>query len=759
MVPHRGSTARNLVSGLRSIPDRAITQDEMSATSGDASELARTVLEEESRHHARQHERSAEVVLPDDLLPGVGGEEIPLREALQREGIRTVLIVGLLGFVGEFDNTAVSVLAPDIQKNLGISQGAVVVLGVMSTAMFLLGAAPISTLADRYPRKWVAVASVAFWTLVVFFTAFVRNGFQFFIARLAAGIGHSYQLPVNGPLLIDTYPIEARSRIFALTGALTMVGIAVAPVFAGSVASIGDGTDGWRLVFLMTAVLALPLVFASLTLREPKRGRHEMQAVLGTEIESVGTELPISLSVAFERLRKIRSFSYFLTGMAALGFGLISSGYFVNFYFDKELGLDALERGLVGSLTFIPALFVIPIVGARADARFRKSPPAAMVLVGVLIAGFGAVFTLGLWMPTLWLIVPLLGAANAMSRAAFAILPAVISTIIPYRLRSRGSALVGVYILLVGGLGGAILTSLFSNAWGERPALTAMLLPSTALGGALIAMGARHVRRDISLVVEELREEQEEHTRLKAPDAEVPMLQVRNLDFSYGMVQVLFDIEFEVRSGEVLALLGTNGAGKSTLLRAIAGLGVAERGVVRLEGHTITYADPEARARAGIVMVQGGSATFGALSVAENLAMACFRYPPRDADRRIERVLEQFAILAERRRDRANVLSGGQQQMLALAMALVHEPKVLLIDELSLGLAPVIVQELLAIVQQLRERGQTMLIVEQSINVALSIADRAVFLEKGEVRFVGPAEELRSRDDLARAVFLGREGG
>jgi ABC-type branched-subunit amino acid transport system ATPase component len=347
----------------------------------------------------------------------------------------------------------------------------------------------------------------------------------------------------------------------------------------------------------------------------------------------------------------------------------------------------------------------------------------------------------------------------AFSRAAFAILPAVVSTIIPYRLRSRGIALLGIYLFLFGAFFGAVLTGVLSDSLGDRTALTIVVLPATLIGGALIAYGARYVRRDISMVVEELTEEQQEQQRLALPEARVPVLQVRNLDFSYGKVQVLFDVAFEVHRGEVLALLGTNGAGKSTILRVISGLGVAERGVVRLNGRTITYADPELRAKVGIVSLAGGKATFGSLSLEENLRMAAFRYGKTETDERIDRVVEMFPVLRERFREPAALLSGGQQQMLALAMALMHDPEILLIDELSLGLSPIVVQELLTVVERLKESGMTMVIVEQSLNVALSVSDRAIFLEKGQIRFEGPARELLERDDLARAVFLGAEQG
>ena len=147
--------------------------------------------------------------------------------------------------------------------------------------------------------------------------------------------------------------------------------------------------------------------------------------------------------------------------------------------------------------------------------------------------------------------------------------------------------------------------------------------------------------------------------------------------------------------------------------------------------------------------------------MAENLEIGAYFYrkDAGDRDRRIARVLDLFPVLAGCLSSRADALSGGQQQMLGLARALMHDPEVLLIDELSLGLAPIIVQEVVGVLRRLHEEGLTIVIVEQSVDVALSIASRAVFLEKGEVRFQGQAEDLKKRDDLLRAVFLGKEGG
>ncbi len=724
---------------------------------GSPASLAAGVLDEEERRRAAQA-ASTTVVLPDDVLPGVGAEPLTLREGLRQGGTSLVVVIGMLGFVETLEVSAFAVIAPDIQDTLDVSDATIGAIGAAFGFLFLLGSIPLSSLADRMPRKLVAGVAVTIWTFVVAITSLVANAFQIFVARMGAGLGQSYYLPVAGPMLMDGYPIGARAKIFALNGSFQMAGQATGPLLAGAVVAVAGGDEGWRWVFVVMGIIGLPFAVTAFFLREPRRGGHEMRAVLGEELAVETDELPISLSVAFERLKKIKTFYYYLTGIAALGFALFSTAIFINLYLEEEFGLSPFERGVFGSLTILPGFLGAAFSGKRADELFRQSPPKALVFVGLLVGSFGVLQVIGLWMPTVWSFGIFLGLSYMFSRAAFAILPAITATIIPYRLRSRGSALIGIYLFVFGAFGGAILTGLLSDAFGERAALTTIIVPATLIGGSLMAYGARYVRADTSLVVEELLEEQEEQRRVSAPGAEIPLLQVRNLDFSYGKVQVLFDVAFEVRRGESLALLGTNGAGKSTVLRVISGLGVPQRGVVRLNGRTVTYTDPEVRAKIGIVQLAGGKAVFPTLTIRENLRMAGFRYERDDCDRRARRVLDLFPVLADRQSLRANELSGGQQQMLALAMALMHDPEILLVDELSLGLAPLVVQELLVVVERLRAEGLTMVIVEQSLNVALAVADRAIFLEKGQVRFEGPTRELAERDDLARAVFLGQSG-
>ncbi|CAN5786085.1 hypothetical protein BH23ACT2_BH23ACT2_23180 [soil metagenome] len=239
------------------------------------------------------------------------------------------------------------------------------------------------------------------------------------------------------------------------------------------------------------------------------------------------------------------------------------------------------------------------------------------------------------------------------------------------------------------------------------------------------------------------------------------LLEVRDVDVSYGSVQILFGVDLAVAQGEAVALLGTNGAGKSTLLRAVSGLVAPDRGAVTFDGNDISGRPPHAIAQLGLAQMPGGSGVFPSLTVTENLRTAGWlrRRDPDALAGALEELTGLFPVLHERADQRAGDLSGGQQQMLALAMVFLNRPRLLLIDELSLGLAPVVVSRLVSLVNDLRREGTTVVLVDQSVNVALEMADRAVFLERGQVRFSGPSAELLDRPDLLRSVFLGSSSG
>jgi ABC-type branched-subunit amino acid transport system ATPase component len=232
-------------------------------------------------------------------------------------------------------------------------------------------------------------------------------------------------------------------------------------------------------------------------------------------------------------------------------------------------------------------------------------------------------------------------------------------------------------------------------------------------------------------------------------------LRCEAIDVFYGRVQTLYGVDFEVRENEIVALLGVNGAGKSTLLKAISGILPVPRGRISHLGERIDGLPSHRIVERGIVQVPGGRGAFPGLTIGENLRLAGAVLRDKALARsEIDRVLELFPWLAERRNQYAGTLSGGQQQQLLLARAFVARPKIIMIDELSLGLAPIIVEQLLDVVREMNRQGVCIVIVEQHVDLALEFADRAYFLEKGEVRFSGPSAELRDRGDLLRSVFL-----
>ncbi len=208
------------------------------------------------------------------------------------------------------------------------------------------------------------------------------------------------------------------------------------------------------------------------------------------------------------------------------------------------------------------------------------------------------------------------------------------------------------------------------------------------------------------------------------------LVECQGVDVAYGPVQVLFGVDFDVEEGEIVALLGTNGAGKSTLLKAISGLIAPSAGQISFDGHDITGAEAEAVTRSGVAYMPGGKGIFPTVTVDEHLRLAAWTFrkdTARIAAAKAE-VLELFPILAERADQPAGYLSGGEQQMLALAQSFMTKPRLLLVDELSLGLAPTVVGMLLEVLRTIHAAGTTIVIVEQSVNVALTLAQRAVFM-------------------------------
>jgi len=234
------------------------------------------------------------------------------------------------------------------------------------------------------------------------------------------------------------------------------------------------------------------------------------------------------------------------------------------------------------------------------------------------------------------------------------------------------------------------------------------------------------------------------------------MLEIKNLNVHYGVIHVLKGISLNVEKGEIVTLIGANGAGKTTTLRTISGLKAPTDGDIFLEGKSIVKVPAPKRVEMGLSQVPEGRRVFAGMSVFENLELGAFlRNDKEQVKQDMENVFERFPILGNRRKQLAGTLSGGEQQMLAMGRALMSKPRILLLDEPSMGLAPLLVKEIFEIVKDISKSGTTILLIEQNANIALSIADRAYVLENGKIVISGAAAELAKSDEIRKAYMGG----
>jgi branched-chain amino acid transport system ATP-binding protein len=381
----------------------------------------------------------------------------------------------------------------------------------------------------------------------------------------------------------------------------------------------------------------------------------------------------------------------------------------------------------------------------------RRRPSRVLSIRGFLGVVQAVSFLLIATGPPLWVLVVLFSVFSLLLGLTSPANAAIFAQVFPAHTRATGFALQGLATLpgtlIVFPLGGAV-----AEKSGNQAALF-FAVPFLIVGAIVAATAAGFLEGDMrSSFASALAGEEWRRTK-RANLAK--LLVCRDVDVAYDGVQVLFGVDFDVDEGEIIALLGTNGAGKSTLLRAISGTTEAASGGIVFDGRDITHMPAHEVAHRGVIHMPGGKGVFPGLSVRENLLLGLWMVEDRDdAEARLAEVFEVFPGMQGRLDVAAGALSGGEQQQLSLAQAFMSRPKLLLIDELSLGLSPAVVGELLEVVREIHRRGTTIVIVEQSVNVALTLADKAVFMEKGEVKFVGRTADLMRRSDILRAVYV-----
>jgi branched-chain amino acid transport system ATP-binding protein len=692
-----------------------------------------------------------------------------------------IAVLTALNLVDELDRAAVAVFAPNLRRYFDISNATLGGIVGAQIALIIVVGIPLGYLGTRIDRARLLRASAAVWAACAAATAFAVKLPLFIALRLGTGIGKAAVEPVGRSLLSDLYPVRAWNRVFAVHASANPLGGVLGPLLAGGVGLAVAGDGAWRWALPLLAIPSVVAQVAARGLREPERrgaaggpgGRNaprrwaagRLRRPGGPECEpqasaaTFGRNGPRSdralpLGRAVGRILGIPTFHRAVVAIGVLGFALVGQATFFSILYEEEFGVGEGGRGAIIAVLATGSLVGGLLGGPVGERVFHRSPTTAVRLVAAGIALYAVLSSASVFLPAIGAVVALQWVSLLLVAIAVSPLNAILSAISPPKLRPLAFSLLGLFVALFGGVLGGVLVGALADAHGIRVGLAAVG-PLGVLGGLLMLRSAPTIEHDIETVAVELRDAEDLAARVARGD-HPRALEVRGVDFAYGNLQVLFDVSLDVDDGEVIALLGTNGAGKSTVLRAVSGLGLPSRGSVRFFGEDITWLDAETRVAKGLIQVPGGKSTFPSLSVLENLRTGGYTYRRDKArlDAAVEEVLGMFPVLGERKDQAAGTLSGGEQQMVALGRAFIANPRMLLIDELSLGLAPVVVEQLLGIVRAFSARGTTLVLVEQSVNVALSIATRAYFMERGEVRFEGKASDLLERDDLLRSVFL-----
>ena len=663
-------------------------------------------------------------------------DRFALRDYLEGSDPRPIAAMFGLNAVDELDNATFIWVAPAIAAGFGVGVGSFGVIWVLVLLVAPLIAIPVSLYADRRARMPIALIAASTWGVFSLFSGLAPYLWLFVLARVGSSFGRVVSYPVQLSLIADFYAPAVRTKALGLHAMANNIGAIFGALLGAGVAAV----FGWRAAFF---VVAIPTVFAILWSRrvqEPERG----------VFEAVQSEQAAPLKVVAPRLWAIRSLRYqWIAGIYFIG-GVLGTTIVLPFFFKDEFQIGTFGLGVIGAVAGVGAA-VATFFGSRlAQDRLNISASTGVSWIARVTFAITALIVLFAVSPSVWVAVPLLFVITALFGVVSPLIASVGTLISPPELRASAYAF-GQVIGLLGGLF-AIVIALVAEAAGPRWGI--------AVGAAVFLRGVFHIRtasRYVDSDVDRLRPEHVGEGRRTDAEGRPLLLETKALTASYGPVQVLFGVDIEVREGEIVALLGTNGAGKSTVLNAVSGLLSPDGGNVWFDGEPITGETAERVAGRGLVQAPGGRGIFPGMSVAENLRLGAFllRADKKVSAERIEAALELFPALRPMLDRTAGDLSGGQRQMLVLAQAMLLKPRLLLIDELSLGLAPVVVQELLRAVRRLNAEGTSIVLVEQSVNVALTLADRAYFLEKGEVRFHGATSDLLGRDDLLRSVFFG----
>lgn len=692
---------------------------------------------------------------------GADGKDIPAWRQMLREAanyrelrrtpyglapLRMLLIVAALT---TFNSVVLTVALRDVLRATNMNSNTYFQYSAFVGTCLVVAGVYVAFKADRVRRTYLVAGALFLGAVFAALTSAANSTLTFGVPDVLSTVAFTVAFVPVISLFADYYPPEVRGKVFALLGLFSAATESVVPFLAGQLTE----ALGWRSVYLVTAIpVALIAVFIALRLPEPVRGYMERKALGASDEDArIADETP-SFGEAWRTVFGIRTLRRLFTAsiVGYIGSGLIFYPTLI-YYFNEQ----RLTRAEVGNVIAIAGLFALPgtvLAGGIVDYLLKRRPSQVLMLFGfVSLAGVVALIPYGLNLPV-WAVAAANGVFILITAMIGPALDAVTVQITPANIRNTGAAVRGLSRLARSVIGVPI-GGVIANVYGFEDAFW-IAIPFFAVS-ALIQMSAAGFFEFDMRAAFAANLASSEWKRAKAEDR-AKLLVCRGVDVEYaGGVQVLFGVDFDVEEGQVIALLGTNGAGKSTLLRAISGTTSASNGAIVFDGRDITYMPPHETAARGIAFMPGGRGVFPELTVRENLALGTWMIEDEEEIRSLlNEVFEIFPVLAERAEIPAGNLSGGEQQQLSLALAFLAKPRLLMIDELSLGLSPAVVGQLIDIVKELNRRGITIIVVEQSVNVALTIAEKAIFMEKGEVKFFGDTAELLRRPDILRAVYV-----
>ncbi len=663
-------------------------------------------------------------------------------------GLRPVLAVTTLTFFAAFQGGVYNAASVEIRRDLNISLPQLIALlstlGTL-TAIFNIG---VGYYADRKNRVRMGGMGLALSGVGGFATA-LSPGKATFSSSIGVSLvaGEVAGVPL-GSTLADYYPVDSRGKAFALFSSLPRLTTVAVPAVCGIVVT----AFSWRTpYFIFSVPLVVGGVLYALRMPNPIRGYFERKALGASEDDARIEEPPVSIGEGWRTIWAIKTLRRNFVADAVESGGGYVFDIFYPFYIAERFGLDAAHRGYLASFAGVFAVAGSLYGGGLVDRLLRRRPSQILQIRGLLgIASALSLFVV-IYAPSIWLIL-VVACVRSLLNGLIAPASRVITVnLFPSHVRSTGEVLSGL-VALPGQLIFLPIAGSLVAVQGLRGAM-AFAIPLIIAGSVIALTASQFVEGDIrQSLTTALAGARFKEARDAGDDT---ILIARDVDVFYDQVQVLFGVDFDVRKGEIIALLGTNGAGKSTLLRAMSGTQEADGGTILYDGRDITHMPPHEVARRGVIHMPGGRGVFPGLSVRENLMLGTWMAEDGiDAQERIDEALSIFPRLRQRLDALAGSLSGGEQQQLSLAQAFMGKPTLLAIDELSLGLSPAIVGELLEIVKEINRRGVTIVVVEQSVNVALTIATRCVFMEKGEIRFSGKTADLLARSDIMRAIYV-----